>query len=169
MTSPGDDTQPSPTSDDTLVTLEEWATAIGRHPIAVRSLRTQPDFPQDKGTRPRQGRGNRYILYSRAELDEFLNAWEQRLKPDTLAMPESPDEFRTLGAIASLVGLEGKSITQYRELLDADPEIEYSDGGRWRTYRTAGVIAWLNERKGHGVARDPDATERRGRRPRQPK
>ncbi|WP_217709104.1 DUF4326 domain-containing protein [Nonomuraea rhodomycinica] len=143
-----------------LVTLGEWAAKVGRAETAVRNhLAAAPGFPAPKGTRPRTGKGTPYEEYDEAELDEFLKAWEAAHAPARYQVPGDPDEMRTLGAIAKLLGVDGKSVTQYRAAIDE--HAAHEDRGARRYYRTGDVVEVLNSRKGFGVALDPTRDRRR--------
>ncbi|MEU7004883.1 hypothetical protein [Nonomuraea sp. NPDC046570] len=67
--------------------------------------------------------------------------------------------MRTLGAIAKLLGIDGKSVTQYRAVLDQ--HAAHEERGKRRFYRTGDVVEVLNSRKGPGVALDPARDRRR--------
>jgi hypothetical protein len=71
-------------------------------------------------------------------------------------MPDEADQLRTLGGIARLLGVDGKTITQYREAIEARVQEREQRGSR-TLYRVRGVIEALNEiRRGPGVAADPN-------------
>ncbi|WP_214327904.1 deazapurine DNA modification protein DpdA family protein [Nonomuraea sediminis] len=143
-----------------LVTLGEWAAKVGRAETAVRNhLTDAPGFPAPKGTRPREGSGTPYEEYEESELDAWLKAWETKHAPARYEVPGDPGEYRTLGAIAKLLGVDGKTVTQYRALLDQ--HAAHEDRGARRFYRTGDVVEVLNSRKGFGVALDPARDRRR--------
>ncbi|MFI6603838.1 DUF4326 domain-containing protein [Nonomuraea sp. NPDC050536] len=144
----------------TRVTLAQWAKKVGRAETAVRNhLRTQPGFPMPKGTKPRTGKGKPFEEYDEAELDAFLSQWESEHAPPRYEVPGDPDAYRTLGAIARLIGLDGKSLTQQRDTFDE--RADHQDRGQRRTYRVGDVIALLNERRGRGMAMNPAVDRRR--------
>ncbi|MGY1969726.1 hypothetical protein ACW9HH_36385 [Nocardia gipuzkoensis] len=144
----------------TLVTLAEWAQRHGLSPSSVRNYwAIREDFPAYKGHRPREGSGRLFEEYDADELDTWLAQWQAEHRPPEYAMPEDPDEFRTLGAIARLLGLDGKTVTQYRTMLDE--QAAHRDQGKRRMYRTRDVVEVLNSRPGSGRALDPSRDRRR--------
>ncbi|MGW4125882.1 hypothetical protein [Nocardia sp. NPDC004711] len=147
-----------------LVTLAEWAQ---QHGLTLTTVRNQwvylQGFPEPVGHQDRAagtGSGGRSREYDQAHLDDWLTRWHAQGRPARLAMPENPEEYRTLGAIARLVGVAGATITQYRALIDQTAEHE--DRGARRRYRTRDVVDFLNERPGHGRSNDPSSDRRRG-------
>ncbi|MFR9753918.1 hypothetical protein ACL02S_23165 [Nocardia sp. 004] len=137
---------------ETLITLKEWAALRGRSYGSIRNTWTRrDDFPAPKRTRPRTGRGTPAPLYEAADLDAFADCWEAAHRPTLFPMPEGPDEFRTLGAIAHLLGVNSKTVTQYRRIFDKT--VDHEDRGSRTIYRTRGVIDTLNTRLGMGMAR----------------
>ncbi|WP_174188458.1 hypothetical protein [Nocardia barduliensis] len=144
----------------TLVTLAEWAKLHDLSPVSVRNhWATREDFPAHKQYRPRVGSGRRHEEYDADELDAWLEQWQTEHRPAEYAMPTDPDEFRTLGAIARLLGVDGKTITQYRTVLDQ--HADHEDRGKRRMYRTRDVVDVLNRRRGIGRAMDPSKDRRR--------
>ncbi|WP_457846064.1 hypothetical protein [Nocardia gipuzkoensis] len=144
----------------TLVTLAEWAQRHGLSPLSVRNhWASREDFPACKQYRPRVGSGRRHEEYDADELDAWWAQWQSQHRPSEYAAPEDPDAFRTLGAIARLLGVDGKTVSQYRALLDE--RAAYRDHGKRRTYRTGDVVAALNSRRGFGRAIDPSKDRRR--------
>ncbi|MFR9767750.1 hypothetical protein [Nocardia sp. SC052] len=144
----------------TLVTLAEWAERHDLSPVSVRNhWATRDDFPAHKQYRPRVGSGRRHEEYDADELDAWLDQWQTEHRPAKYAMPTDPDEFRTLGAIARLLGVDGKTITQYRTVLDQ--HADHEDRGKRRMYRTRDVVDVLNRRRGVGRAMDPSTDGRR--------
>ncbi|MGK8501298.1 hypothetical protein [Nocardia asiatica] len=144
----------------TLVTLAEWAKRHDLSPVSVRNhWATREDFPAHKQYRPRVGSGRRHEEYDAAELDAWLERWQTEHRPAKYAMPTDPDEYRTLGAIARLLGVDGKTVTQYRTVLDQCADHE--DRGKRRMYRTRDVVDVLNRRRGIGRAMDPNKDRRR--------
>lgn len=144
------------------ITLPEWATRKGLTPESVRNHWTvRDDFPAPVGSRRRDGSGTLFEEYDSAELDAFLGRWEAQHRPRQFVLPPDgdPDEFRTLGAIAKLLGVDGKTVSQYRSAMDE--RAQFTDHGRRRFYRTADVVAVLNSRRGGGRALDPDQDRRR--------
>ncbi|WP_280405280.1 hypothetical protein [Nocardia brasiliensis] len=136
----------------TLITLKEWAEQRGRSYGSIRNNWTgRDDFPAPKQPRPRIGKGTPAPEYDSDELDDFAQRWEAANRPAPLPMPDGPEEFRTLGAIARLLGVAGKTVTQYREILDE--KVEHEDRGARTVYRTREVVDVLNERRGMGMAR----------------
>jgi hypothetical protein len=146
----------------TLITLPEWAEQIGRSVESVRShLVGQEGFPEPKGTRPRTGSGTPYKEYDSDELAKWLARWEAgKYRPAPLPMPQDPDEYRTLGAIAKLLHINGKTVSQYRDIFDT--RVKHEDRGARRYYHTRAVIDVLNSRRGYGVALDPSTDKRFG-------
>ena len=143
-----------------MVTLEEWAASHGYSPDTVRNQwSVRDDFPTHKRYRPRIGSGARSEEYDANQLDAWLNAWHDHRRPTRHAMPDQPDEYRTLGAIARLLGLDGKTVSQYRILMDE--HTDHEDRGQRRYYRTRDVIDTLNARQGRGRATDPGTDRRR--------
>ncbi|WP_198428041.1 hypothetical protein [Nocardia bovistercoris] len=143
-----------------MLTLEEWAARHGYGPDTVRNQwSVRDDFPTHKRHRPRVGSGARSEEYDADELDTWLTHWHQHRRPTPHSVPEHPDEYRTLGAIARLLGLDGKTVTQYRALMDE--HAEHEDRGQRRYYRTRDVVTALNARPGHGRTTDPDTDRRR--------
>ncbi|MBF6302841.1 hypothetical protein IU459_35745 [Nocardia amamiensis] len=146
-----------PTADNnegvgTLITLKEWAEQRGRSYGSIRNNWTgREDFPAPKQPRPRTGKGTPAPEYDSDDLDAFAERWETANRPAPFPMPDGPDEFRALGAIAKLLGVDGKTVTQYRELFDE--KVEHEDRGARTVYRTRGVVEVLNERRGMGMAR----------------
>ncbi|MFD6357438.1 hypothetical protein [Nocardia tengchongensis] len=145
------------------VTLEEWAQ---RHDLSLSTIRTewayQEDFPPHAQYRERPagtGSGGRSREYDLAQLDTWLARWQDEHRPSWHRMPENPEEYRTLGAIARLLGLDGKTVTQYRDLIDQRAEFE--DKGARRHYRTRDVVDFLNNRLGYGRSSDPTRDGRR--------
>ncbi|WP_246003242.1 hypothetical protein [Nocardia tenerifensis] len=136
----------------TLITLQEWAELRGRSYGSIRNNWTgREGFPTPKKKRPPTGKGTPAPEYDSDELDTFAQRWEAANRPAPFPMPEEPEEFRTLGAIARLLGVDGKTVTQYRAILDA--EVEHQPRGARRVYRTRGVVDVLNNRPGMGMAR----------------
>ncbi|MFJ9371114.1 hypothetical protein ACIRRA_42840 [Nocardia sp. NPDC101769] len=147
-----------------LVTLAEWAQ---RHGLTLTTVRTQwaylEGFPPPVCHRDRPagtGSGGRSREYDLPQLDDWLAHWQAEGRPNRHVMPENPEEYRTLGAIARLVGVNGKTVTQYRDLIDQ--RADYEDRGARRHYRTRDVVDFLNQRPGHGRASDPASDGRRG-------
>ncbi|MFB7722319.1 hypothetical protein [Nocardia sp. NPDC056100] len=145
------------------VTLEEWAQ---RHDLSLTTVRTEwvyeEGFPPHAQYRERAagtGSGGRHREYDPAQLDAWLARWQSEHRPSRHAMPEDPEEYRTLGAIARLLGLDGKTVTQYRDLIDHRAEFE--DKGARRRYRTRDVVDFLNDRPGYGRSSDPARDRRR--------
>ncbi|WP_125649577.1 hypothetical protein [Nonomuraea sp. WAC 01424] len=150
--------------ESTRITLAEWAHSIGREEVSIQKhWRTQPGFPQPVGRRREPGRrGPGTPEFDAAELAAWRVQWEEqreRPAPKEYDVPGDPDERRTLGAIARLLGVDGKTVTQYRDLLDE--RAAHEDRGARRLYRTGDVVAFLNSRGGAGVALDPSADARR--------
>ncbi|MBF6205945.1 hypothetical protein IU483_17870 [Streptomyces gardneri] len=144
----------------TLVTLVEWAERHGLSPVSVRNhWATREDFPAHKQYRPRVGSGRRHEEYDPDELDSWLAQWQAEHRPTEYAMPDEPDSYRSLGAIARLLGVDGKTVTQYRRVLDE--RADYEDRGKRRMYRTRDVVDMLNNRRGFGRALDPNKDRRR--------
>ncbi|SDI46734.1 hypothetical protein SAMN05421505_1554 [Sinosporangium album] len=145
------------------VTLGEWAQDIGRSTASIRShWRGHPDFPRPVARRPTAGPGPGVEVYDLAELEAWRTAWEtgrDRPAPQPYEVPGEPEEMLTLGAIARRLGLDGKTVTQYR------PQIEdravWEQRGQRRLYRLADVVDVLNARRGVGLAADPAADRRR--------
>ncbi|MGV9679084.1 hypothetical protein ACWDSJ_27700 [Nocardia sp. NPDC003482] len=136
----------------TLITLKEWAEQRGRSYGSIRNNWTgRPDFPPPKKPRSRTGKGTPALEYDSDDLDAFAARWEEANRPAPLPMPEDPDDFRTLGAIARLLGVDGKTVTQYRDILDR--EVDHEARGARTFYHTRGVINVLNQRRGMGTAR----------------
>ncbi|MGV9543802.1 hypothetical protein ACWEQA_04080 [Nocardia sp. NPDC004085] len=144
----------------TLVTLAEWAQRHGLSPLSVRNhWATREDFPSHKQYRPRVGSGRRHEEYDADELDVWLENWQAEHRPAAYEMPEDPDSYRTLGAIARLLGVDGKTVTQYRTVFDE--HTAYQDTGKRRIYRTRDVVNTLNSRLGFGRAMEPTRDRRR--------
>ncbi|PZG56318.1 hypothetical protein C1I98_01415 [Spongiactinospora gelatinilytica] len=151
--------------DSGMITLAEWAKEIGRTPehIAIR-WRPARDFPRPVGRRRRPtGRGPGEAVYDRRALETWLAAWEKaRARPRRrYEVPGDPDEMRTLNAIARLLGIAGKSISQYRQTFDA--HAARREHGARTLYRTGDVVNLLNDRPGAGVASATESDARRGR------
>lgn len=143
-----------------LIRLDLWAEKRGRSPATVRRFwPSQPGFPEPKGTEPRVGSGKPFQLFDESELDDFAARQDAARRPKQHSLPSDPDAFRTLGGIAKLLGVDGKTITQYRELMDE--RAEHEDDGKQRRYRTRDVVEVLNERRGFGVASKPETDRRR--------
>lgn len=139
---------------ETLITLKEWAALRGRSYGSIRNNWVgHPDFPKPKQPRSRTGLGGGTPAqeYDRDELDAFADRWEAANRPAPLAMPDGPEEYRTLGAIARLVGLDGKTVTQYRAIIDE--QVDHTARGARTVYHTRGVVEVLNKRHGMGMAR----------------
>jgi hypothetical protein len=148
----------------TTVTLAEWAAKLGRSEKSVRNFwRPLPGFPAPVGRRrAAAAHGPGPEEYDEAELDAWRAQWEaqrERPAPAPYEVPGDPEEYRTLGAIARLLGVDGKTISQYRGRLDE--RAAHQDRGTRRLYRTGDVIEVLNSRRGVGVAADPAADRRR--------
>ncbi|MBF6137819.1 hypothetical protein IU501_33145 [Nocardia otitidiscaviarum] len=140
----------------TLITLKEWADQRGRSYGSIRNNWVgQPGFPAPKQPRSRTGMGGGTLAqeYDSDELDAFAEVWEAANRPQSFPMPDGPDEFRTLGAIARLLGVAGKTVTQYRETFDE--KVEHEDRGARTVYRTRGVVDVLNKRRGRGLPLGP--------------
>ncbi|WP_446225011.1 hypothetical protein ACTWPB_07830 [Nocardia sp. IBHARD005] len=138
----------------TLITLKEWAALNERSYGSIRNTWvSHPDFPDPKNPRSRtvMGRGTPAHEYDSDELDAFANHWEATNRPPQLPMPDEPDEYRTLGAIARLLGVDGKTVTQYRETINE--QVDHTDRGTRTIYHTRGVVEVLNKRRGMGMAR----------------
>ncbi|SEH03788.1 hypothetical protein SAMN05444920_1447 [Nonomuraea solani] len=76
-------------------------------------------------------------------------------------MPADADQMRTLGGIARLLGVDGKTISQYRGAIEARVPEREQRGSR-TLYRVRAVIEALNEiRRGPGVAVDPEQDRRK--------
>lgn len=138
----------------TLITLKEWAALHGRSYGSIRNTWVgHPDFPDPKQPRSRAGLGGGApaLEYDSDELDDFADRWEAANRPPLLPMPDGPDEFRTLGAIARLLGVDGKTVTQYRQTFDE--QVDHADRGTRTLYHTRGVVEVLNRRRGMGMAR----------------
>ncbi|RBQ15330.1 hypothetical protein DP939_36430 [Spongiactinospora rosea] len=151
--------------DSGTITLAEWAKEVGRTPehIAIR-WRPTPGFPRPAGRRRRLGaRGPGEPVYDRDALETWLAAWEEaRARPRRrYEVPGDPDEMRTLNAIARLLGVAGKTLSQYRQTFDA--HAEHRDHGARTLYRTGDVVNLLNDRPGAGVASATERDARRGR------
>ncbi len=143
-----------------MVTLDEWATRHGYGHNTVRNFwAIREDFPQHKQYRPRVGSGARSEEYDTDELDAWLARWHEHRRPTRHEMPDQPEEYRTLGAIARLLGVDSKTVSQYRGVMDENADHE--DRGQRRFYRTRDVVDVLNTRQGHGRAVDPDTDRRR--------
>lgn len=124
--------------------------------------RPTPGFPGPVGRRPTPGRGPGTAVYDRAELEEWRARWEaerDRPAPRPYPIPGDPDAYQTLGWIARALGLDGRSVTQYRDAVDA--RARYRQHGARRLYRVGDVIDVLNGRQGAGVARDAAQDRRR--------
>ncbi|MCW2878377.1 MAG: hypothetical protein JWQ95_2477 [Sphaerisporangium sp.] len=79
-----------------------------------------------------------------------------------LAHPQDPGEYLTLGVIARRLGVDGRTVTQYRELIDQ--RAEWEQLGQRRRYRIGDVIeVVLNSRQGRGVGLTPETDRRRTR------
>ncbi|MFC0557404.1 hypothetical protein ACFFHJ_41595 [Planotetraspora thailandica] len=145
------------------VTLAEWAETVGRTEDSVRNhWRPLPGFPQPVGRRPSASPGPGVAIYARAELDAWRAQWEvsrDKPAPERLAVPGDPDEYLTLGAIARRLGVDGRTVTQYRSLIDQAAASEQH--GQRRRYRLADVIEVLNTRAGRGVSLTPEVDRRR--------
>ncbi|WP_157254845.1 hypothetical protein [Nonomuraea typhae] len=143
------------------ITLADWAAKVGRSEKYVRNFwRPQRGFPAPIGRQPSpHTTGPDPERYDEAALD----AWRARTltQPAPYPMPAEADELRTLGAIARLLGVDGKTISQYREAIEA--RVHDREQRRSRTlYRVRAVIEALNEiRRGAGVAADPEHDRRR--------
>lgn len=113
-----------------------------------------------EGRRPtRHTTGPDPELYDEAALD----AWRARTlaQPTPYPMPAEADQMRTLGGIARLLGVDGKTISQYRHAIEARVQDREQRGSR-TLYRMREVIEALNEiRRGPGVAADPEHDRRR--------
>ncbi|BCK57389.1 hypothetical protein [Nocardia wallacei] len=145
-----------------LVTLAEWAAERNLSLQTVQNhWATRPDFPAAEQERARTGSGPRAREYDSAAVDAWLARWQDERRPAAYEMPIDPDEYRTLGAIARLLGVDGKTVTQYRAFLDEHASYQDSSTGKRRAYRTRDVVDVLNNRQGHGRARDRDADRRR--------
>ncbi|WP_433717094.1 hypothetical protein ACQP2U_42675 (plasmid) [Nocardia sp. CA-084685] len=144
-----------------LVTLPEWAEKNQRNAASVRRFWVpRPGFPTPKDAQERVGAGTPFDLFDEDELDAFASRWDAEHRPAPHPMPDDPDSFRTLGAIAKCLGVDGKTVRQYRDLLDERCEHE-DRGTNRRTYRTRDVVDVLNSRRGGGVALDPRRDRRR--------
>lgn len=145
------------------VTLEEWAAAIGRSEDSVRNhWRPDPSFPQPSGSRPTPGPGPGVDLYTLAELEAWRRSWEEtrdKPAPAPFTCPGDPNQYLTLGAIARLLGVDGRTVTQYRTYIDGRTTPQ-QHGARQR-YRLGDVIDALNTRSGRGVALSPETDRRR--------
>ncbi|MGX1805164.1 hypothetical protein ACWIGI_05570 [Nocardia sp. NPDC055321] len=146
-----------------LVTLGEWAK---RRALSLSTIRNawvpHEDFPAPVRPRARAagtGPGARHQEYDLGELDTWLSGWEAERRPPTHSMPEDPESYRTLGTIAGLLGLNGKTLTQYRDRIDQCADFE--DRGARRYYRTREVVEFLNSRAGFGLSADASADRRR--------
>ncbi|MEV0826372.1 hypothetical protein [Nonomuraea rubra] len=143
------------------ITLADWAAKVGRSEKYVRNFwRPQDGFPAPIGRRPTpHATGPDPELYDEAALD----AWRARTlaQPTPYPMPAEADQMRTLGGIARLLGVDGKTITQYRDFIDTRVQDREQRGSR-TLYRVSAVIEALNEiRRGAGVAADPEQDRRR--------
>lgn len=149
---------------DPQVTLAEWAPSTGRTETSIKAhWRGLPGFPAPVGRRSRPGvSGPGVPLFSLAALEAWRRSWEatrERPVRQAFEVPGDPNELRTLGAIARLLGVAGSTLTQYREVFDQ--QATHEDRGRRRYYRVGDVVEILNARQGVGVARDPEGDQRR--------
>jgi hypothetical protein len=143
------------------ITLADWAAKVGRSEKYVRNFwRPQDGFPAPIGRQPApHTTGLNPELYDEAALD----AWRARAlaQPTPYPMPAEADQIRTLGGIARLLGVDGKTISQYRDAIEARAQEREQRGSR-ALYRVRVVIEALNEiRRGSGVAADPEQDRRR--------
>lgn len=154
------------TSDKPQITLDEWAVKQGRSPKYVRNFwRPQAGFPEPVGRQeaPRTT-GPGAELYDEAALDSWradLLATQPMPPPEPYPVPGDPEERLTLGAVARRLGVDGKTVTQYRGAID-ERAADVEQRGTRRYYRLGEVIAILNAiRRGRGVAADPGHDGRR--------
>ncbi|GAA3625083.1 hypothetical protein GCM10022419_133340 [Nonomuraea rosea] len=149
------------------ITLAEWAAEVGRSEKNIRNFwRPQGGFPAPIGRRPTpHTTGPDPELYDEAALD----AWRTQAlaQPTPYPMPAEAEQMRTLGGVARLLGVDGKTISQYRDAIEARVQEREQRGSR-TLYRVSAVVEALNEiRRGPGVAADSEQ-DRRRRSPAQP-
>lgn len=145
------------------VTLAEWARKVKRSKSYVQNYwRPEDDFPQAAGQRA-TGRGRPSDEFVEEELDNWLKRHQEMgsrpgQAPLPFPMPDDPEAFHTLGAIARMLGVNDKTVNQYRSALDE--RVEFIEYKTRRKYQVRGVVGFLNDRKGRGVAADPAADRR---------
>lgn len=147
-----------------LITLQEWTEKNRRSLASVRRyLLGKNGFPDPEDYRARAGGGSGPAepLYDEDALDAFARRYDAEHRPAAYPMPDGAEEFRTLGAIAKLLGVDGKTVTQYRDQIEQ--KAVFQETGKQRRYRTADVIEVLNARRGSGRAQDPATDQRRRR------
>lgn len=142
-------TEHNPTAGRRL-TLAEWACIIDRSPATITRIWAQrDDFPAPTGRRPRPGPGPGTAEYDPADLDAWLRDHGPD-RPHRYTVPAAEvDDMLTLGAIAARLGLNGRSITQYRDLIETHTTPERH--GTRKYYRYGAVIDALNTRRGMGA------------------
>jgi hypothetical protein len=130
-----------------LVTMSQWAAAVGRSPGTIRSRWTRrPGFPAPVGRAPGRGRhggGLGELVYRAADLDAF-----QPQPPPLDDAGIGPGQRITLGWFADHAAkVARKTVTQYRGTPGFP--LPASDGRYWY----GDLAAWWRSRPGRGARR----------------
>ncbi|YCK40219.1 hypothetical protein ACNF49_40995 [Actinomadura sp. ATCC 39365] len=120
------------------IPLADWTAKVGRSEKYIRNFwRPQEGFPAPIGRRPTpHTTGPDPELYDEAALD----AWRAQTltQPTPYPMPAEADQMRTLGGIGRLLGVDGKTISQYRDAIEARVDDREQRGSR-TLYRVRGA------------------------------
>ncbi|MGV9836621.1 hypothetical protein ACWDUL_20870 [Nocardia niigatensis] len=135
-------------------TLPKWAETVDCTLDTIYNhYRGLPGFPQAKVP----SSGTRAAEYDEEELNSFYQAHVDAGRAPQFPMPDEPERFLSLGAIASVLGVPARRVTRERRKLDKSLEDgvdRYAEGSRWY-YRTRCVVDHLNNRTGSRAGRSP--------------
>lgn len=144
------------TDDDHLITLAEYAREVDRDETTVRYVWTRhPTFPAPVSGRrrkaPGQTRGPGAAVYRRDDLRHWHGTDGPAGAPPKLVVPagQDPTDRMTLGAIARILGLDGRTVSQYRARIEQ--QIKPVIRGTRQLYPLGAVVDVLNSRRGPGA------------------
>jgi hypothetical protein len=131
-----------------MTTLRLWAARHGRSHDRVRHWRADPDFPEQAGDLPPNGRHGGGIgeqCFDEVALDAGLAGRADLAPPERIdpsAARIDPDERITLGRFAGLIGKARGTVNQHWD------RPGFPESGEDGLYRAGDLLAYWNARPG---------------------